>query len=97
MDVYHGHHLSLARLELHLLTKTNYSQNDNGDDGIVKDGVIGLSSNAAQSSLLVLYKCVVVTVYGDTPPSACILMFCLSREPPRTLLGGEGLCVSPSQ
>ncbi len=37
-------------------------------------------SNATQSSPLGLYKCVLVTVYGDTPPFACILVFWLSWD-----------------
>ncbi len=37
-----------------------------------------------------LYKCLVVTVYGDTQPSACILMFCLFQELFRMFLGGGG-------
>ncbi len=37
-------------------------------------------NNAAQSSLLGLCKCMLVTVYGDTPPSACILMFWLTQD-----------------
>ncbi len=32
------------------------------------------------SSLLGLYKCVVTTVYRDTPPSACSLLFWLHRD-----------------
>ncbi len=37
-------------------------------------------SNAAHSSLLGLSICVVMTVYGDTPRSACILMFWLTQD-----------------
>ncbi len=37
-------------------------------------------SNAAQSALLGLCICVLMTVYGDTPPSACILMFWLTQD-----------------
>ncbi len=49
-------------------------------------------SNAAQSSLLGLYKCLVVTVYGDTRPSACILMFWLFLD----ISGEGGVVVAPA-
>ncbi len=48
-------------------------------------------SNAAQSSLQGFYKCVVVTVFGDTPPSACVLMI-QDVHFIRTFLGGVGVC-----
>ncbi len=41
----------------------------------LKNKISLYKSNAAQSSLLGLYKCVVVTVHGDTAPSACTSMF----------------------
>ncbi len=41
-------------------------------------------SNAAQSSFLGLCMCVLVTVYGDTAPSACILVFWLTQDLLRT-------------
>ncbi len=34
--------------------------------------------------MLLNNKCVVVTVYGDTPLSACILMFWLTQDLPWT-------------
>ncbi len=47
-------------------------------------------SNAAQSSPLGLYVCVLVTVYRHTPPSASILMFWPTWDLLGTILGGQG-------
>ncbi len=46
-------------------------------------------SDAAQSSLLSLCLCVLVTVYGDTPPSACILTFWLTVRFPQPMTAGR--------
>ncbi len=50
-----------------------------GVSRILLKNIVIYKSNAAKSSLLSLCICAVVTVYGDTAPSVCILRFWFHR------------------